>query len=56
MFSISISPEWICQKLGINADPELLELVATFLSRMRNAPDKAAFAKTSLRKALGYDR
>lgn len=53
MFNISVSPKWILERLGLDADPELVELLAQLSSRMSFAQDKRAFVKDCLRKALG---
>jgi len=50
----SISPQWVLKQLGLDGavDPEVAEMVTLLVMRYQNAPDKAAFAKETLRKAL----
>ena len=50
---ISIDPGWLMKKMGINADPELTELLTIFSMRLSSAPDKTRFIKDALRTALG---
>ena len=52
MFNITISPQWILERLGLDADPELVGLLAELSSRMSMAKDKRAFVKQCLKKAL----
>jgi len=49
---IALNPQWVLEKLGIEVDPELAELLTVFNMRLSNAPDKLAFIKRSLRRAL----
>lgn len=57
MFSINIDPKWVLERIGIqNADAELVELCTLLVSQVKNAPDKKAYLKSALRKALGIAR
>lgn len=49
---IPISVTWILSALKIEADPELVELGTLFLMRLQDAPDKKAFVKNAIRKAM----
>lgn len=49
---IALNPQWILEKLGIEVDPELAELLTVFNLRLSNAPNKLAFIKRSLKRAL----
>jgi len=49
---IALNPQWILEKLGIEVDPELAELLTIFNMRLSNAPDKLVFIKRSLKKVL----
>jgi len=55
MLGISISPKAILDRMGVQADSELVELATIFWMRLSDAPDKKAFMKDALRKALVKD-
>ena len=50
----TISPQWLLKQLGISdkVDPETAEMATMLLMRYQSAPDKSAFLKDALRKAL----
>lgn len=50
---IGISPKWLFEKMGIQADEEITELVTLFIMRYTSAPDRLKFLKECLKKALG---
>ena len=49
---IILNPNWILERLGVDADPELMEYVTVFLMRYREAKNKKTFLKKALEKAL----
>jgi hypothetical protein len=48
----NVDPKWVLKRLGVEADPELVELGTMFFLRLQNATDKKAFLKDCLRKAM----
>jgi hypothetical protein len=49
---IILNPNWVLERLGMRADPELVELLAVFMMRLREAKNGPEFLKDALRKAL----
>ncbi len=49
---IPLSPSAIARMLGIKADPELIDLFSALAFDYQAAPDKRAFLKEAIRKAL----
>lgn len=52
MFQVTLSPKWILERLGLAEDPELVEMLSQLFARASMRPDKRAFVKECLRKAL----
>lgn len=50
----TISPQWVLKQLGISdsVDPETAQMATMLVMRYQAAPDKAAFVKDAIRKAL----
>jgi hypothetical protein len=49
---IGINIKWVLDQFGVSADEEMVELGAVLMLRFQAAPDRVAFVKMALRRAL----
>jgi hypothetical protein len=52
---IGINLKWVLDQFGVSADEEIVELGTLLMVRFQEAPDRRAFVKATLRKALGAE-
>lgn len=52
---IGINLKWVLDQFGVSADEEIVELGTLLMIRFQEAPDRRAFVKAALRKALGAE-